>query len=379
MTEPRIDFLYLNEQDMIDAGVRDMARCIDVQEETLVLLRNGDFRMAGSNAMSHGAMIGFPDDPPFERMPQNGPDRRFMSMPAYLGGRFHTAGVKWYGSNVENRGRGLPRSIHLVTLNDADTAAPLAHMSGNLLSAYRTGAIPGVAVKHLATPEAETFGIVGPGVIGRAVTEAALVARPSLRRVLALGVDDADVDRYRTYVHERFPQVEEVITAASVEDIAGAADVMTVTVTTDGSGSEGFPYLNEDWIKPGCLLLLPAAVRFDDHFLTDPDIHLVVDSWRLYDAWAEEYGTEAYQKLGIIGTHWHDLYRAGELPGRQVTDVADIITGAEPGRRDDKQIILYSAGGMPVEDVAWATEIYRRAVQLGIGTKLNLWEQPELF
>lgn len=118
MSETRIDFLYLNEPDMIAAGVTDMARCVDVMEETLVLLRRGDFRMAGA---------------------------------------------KWYGSNVENRKKGLPRSIHTLALNDADTGAPLAYMSANLISAYRTGAIPGVAAKHLARKDARTFGIVGPG------------------------------------------------------------------------------------------------------------------------------------------------------------------------------------------------------------------------
>ena len=90
MSETRIDFLYLNEPDMIAAGVTDMARCVDVMEETLVLLRRGDFRMAGANAMSHGAMISFPKEPEFENMPADGPDRRFMAMPAYLGGRLRT-------------------------------------------------------------------------------------------------------------------------------------------------------------------------------------------------------------------------------------------------------------------------------------------------
>ena len=31
-----------------------------------------------------------------------------MAMPAYLGGKFDMAGVKWYGSNVGNREKGLP-------------------------------------------------------------------------------------------------------------------------------------------------------------------------------------------------------------------------------------------------------------------------------
>ena len=45
---------------------------------------------------------------------------------------------------------GLPRSILMMILNDKDTGAPLALMSANLVSAYRTGGIPGVGAKYLA-------------------------------------------------------------------------------------------------------------------------------------------------------------------------------------------------------------------------------------
>lgn len=48
----------------------------------------------------------FPDDPEFDGMPKNAEDRRFMAMPAYLGGRYQMAGMKWYGSNMENKKKG---------------------------------------------------------------------------------------------------------------------------------------------------------------------------------------------------------------------------------------------------------------------------------
>ena len=44
-------------------------------------------------------------------MPKNGPDRRFMAMTAYLGGRFNIAGEKWYGSNRDNVEKGIS-AIH---------------------------------------------------------------------------------------------------------------------------------------------------------------------------------------------------------------------------------------------------------------------------
>ena len=92
MEYPKIDFLYLNEDDMIEAGVTDMAGCVDAMEEMFRLLKIGDFRMGGANNNSHGVMMVFPDESAFPNMPLNGPDRRFMAMPAYLGGPFRYGG-----------------------------------------------------------------------------------------------------------------------------------------------------------------------------------------------------------------------------------------------------------------------------------------------
>jgi ornithine cyclodeaminase len=60
----QIDFLYLSEQDMIAAGVTDMPACVDTMEEMFALLHHGDYRMAGANNDSHGAMVMFPEDRP---------------------------------------------------------------------------------------------------------------------------------------------------------------------------------------------------------------------------------------------------------------------------------------------------------------------------
>ena len=112
----RTEFLYLNEEEMIQAGVLDSALCVDVLDEMFQLIGKGDYIMGGPKHNEHGIKIGFPDNPEFEGMPANGPDRRFMAMVAYLGGRFKVAGEKWYGSNIINPGRGLPRSVLMVMM-----------------------------------------------------------------------------------------------------------------------------------------------------------------------------------------------------------------------------------------------------------------------
>lgn len=91
-----LELRYLSEPDMVAAGVKDMAGCVDAMEEVLALLHDGDYRMGGADHNAHGIMVTFPDTSPFPNMPLNGPDRRFMAMPAYIGGSFDSVGVKWY-------------------------------------------------------------------------------------------------------------------------------------------------------------------------------------------------------------------------------------------------------------------------------------------
>ena len=47
MGYPTIDFLFLSEEDMIKAGVKDMPACIDTMEEVIRCLHAGDYVMGG--------------------------------------------------------------------------------------------------------------------------------------------------------------------------------------------------------------------------------------------------------------------------------------------------------------------------------------------
>ena len=68
----------------------------------------------------------------------------------------------------------------------------------------------------------------------------------------------------------------------------------------------------------------------------------------------------------------------GKMQHEQLEDIGKMIVGEARGRKNDDEIIIMSVGGMPVEDVAWATVVYRNAVEQGIGVKLNLWDTPTL-
>ncbi|MFR2148815.1 MAG: tyramine oxidase subunit B [Waltera sp.] len=373
--DAKIDFLYLSEPDMIKAGVKDMKSCVDVMEDLLITLYKGDYVMGGANHNSHGCMIMFPDDPQFPGMPKNADDRRFMAMPAYLGGSYQMAGMKWYGSNVENKKVGLPRSILMMMLNDKDTGAPLALMSANLVSAYRTGGIPGVGAKYLARKDSRVVSIIGPGVMGKTSLAAFVSVCPNLDTVKIKGRSQRSLDAFTRFIREELPQIKNIEICDSVEEAVKDSDIISFTTTVRDDVSS-FPYINGDWIKKGALVSMPSAARFDDDFLAG--CKLVVDNSKLYEAWEEEYPYPTYPQVQIIGTKFTDLKHDGKIKAEDIIDITDIIEKRHPGRTSDDEIIVYSVGGMPVEDIAWGGTVYRNAVKLGIGIKLPLWDKPEM-
>ncbi|KUI98596.1 tyramine oxidase subunit B [Vibrio sp. MEBiC08052] len=373
----KIDFIYLSEPDMIKAGVMDMPRCVDTMEEMFGLLYKGDYRMAGANSDSHGALITFPDQSPFPTMPKPTADRRLMAMPAYLGGDFQTSGVKWYGSNIANREKGLPRSILTLILNDIDTGAPLAFMSANLLSAYRTGAIPGVGARHLARKDSKVIGLLGPGVMGKTTVSAFMAACPHLDTIKIKGRGQKSLDDFIGWLKETFPQITDIQVVDSIEAVVRGSDLVTYCNSGETGDPSTYPIVKREWVKPGAFLAMPASCSLDEG-MEGPGVRKVLDNTRLYEAWYEELPKPAHNCVPLIGVRFMDMIAAGQLDKAELEDIGKIVANDAPGRQNDEEIIIMSVGGMPVEDVAWATVIYRNALEQGIGVKLNLWDTPVL-
>ena len=376
MSDPAIEFLFLSEEDMIKAGVKDMPACIEAMEDVVKCLNAGDYVMGGENHNSHGSQVSFPKESPFPNMPKDeGDDRRFMAMPAYIGGPFDLMGMKWYGSNMANSKKGLPRSILTVMLNDKDTGAPLALMSANLLSAYRTGAIPGVGAKYLVRKEAKVCSICGPGVMGRTSLAAIMAVCPGIDTLKVKGRGKASLEKFVAYVKETYPSLKTIETVDTVEELLQDADVVSFA-NSGGTDPSTYPFVKKAWIKPGAVLIGVSAFDMDAAELST--CSLVVDNIKLYEAWAEEFPYPSFGANNIIGSKFTDMVHDGLLEMGDITDLGDIISGKRPGRGSEDEIFVYSVGGMPVEDVAWGKVCYEKAKDMGLGTKLTLWNQPDM-
>lgn len=376
MNSTAIDFLFLSEEEMIKAGVKDMPACIETMEEVVKCLNIGDYVMGGENHNSHGSQVSFPKESPFPNMPKDeGEDRRFMAMPAYIGGPFDLMGMKWYGSNTANKQKGLPRSILTVMLNDKDTGAPLCLMSANLLSAYRTGAIPGVGAKYLVNKGASVCGVCGPGVMGKTSLAAILATCPDIDTVKVKGRGRASLEKFVAYVRKTYPKLKEVRAVDTIEELVRDTDVLSFA-NSGNTDPSTYPFVKKEWIKPGAVLIGLSCFDMDSAEMAE--CTLVVDNMRLYEAWEEEFPYPSFGANNIIGSKFTDMAHDGIISKNDIIDLGDIIYGKRPGRVSDDQIFVYSVGGMPVEDVAWGKRCYDKARELGLGTRLRLWDRPDM-
>lgn len=382
MGYPKMDFLYLNEKDMIEAGVLDAAGCIETMRDTMELFGKKDFLLGGPNADEHGLQMNFPQKSDIEGFPlDDGPDRRFMAMPAYLGGRFHIAGQKFYGSNSHNAALGLPRSILMVTLSDVDTGAPKAIMSANLLSAMRTGAMPAMAATYLANEDSEVLSLLGPGVINKCALMCYMEVLPNIKKIKIRGSSSKSKTALamKEFIEETYPQVKEIVICDSLEEACRDADVVSEAMSVTKENMEEFKL---EWFKKGATVFSMGSFlyrKYEDFKNTT----MVVDNYGMYQKYLNNFiargPVDAFgnkREWVIMGIHFVHLVKTGQVQREQVINLCDIVNGKSEGRTSQDEIVMCSIGGMPLEDLSWGYDCYQRAMKKGLGTSLNLWDAP---
>lgn len=380
----KIDFLYLNEKDMIEAGVMDAARCVEAMRETMSLFGKKDFLLGGPKADEHGLQVNFPGKSDIPDFPlDDGPDRRFMAMPAYLGGKYHIAGQKYYGSHSSNLKKGLPRSILMVTLSDVDTGAPIAHMSANLLSAMRTGAMPAMAASYLARKDSRVLSLIGPGVINKCALMCYMEVMPMIDTIKIKGSTEKSksAQAMKEFIQEKYPRVKEIILCKTLEEACRGADIVSEAMSVTKQDMEEF---KPDWFKKGSTVFSMGSffVKEYDKLL---ETTMVADNYGMYEKYMRNFIARGpMDELGrkrewcIMGMHFVHLVNTEKTDRAHVKNLSDIVNGITKGRTSEEETVMCSIGGMPLEDLSWGYECYQRALELGIGTSLNLWDEPYL-
>jgi ornithine cyclodeaminase/alanine dehydrogenase-like protein (mu-crystallin family) len=272
-------------------------------------------------------------------------DNFIHAMPAYIPA-LKSAGIKWVAGFPENHRRNLPYITGLLILNDVETGLPLAVMDCVWITAMRTGAATALSAKYLARPESSVVGVLGTGVQGRTNVEALNVLFP-LKKVMAYDLDKRAARRYASEMAERFDLEVEV-----VDEPRLAVSGCDLVVTAGPILKKPHQTIKAGWLDEGAFASLvdfdsywhPAAMVEADRFCTDDLAQL-----------------RHYQEVG---------YFAGIPPVH--ADLGELVTGQKAGRESAGERTMAANLGLAMDDMATAPLIYRRALELKIGTWLPL-------
>lgn len=273
------------------------------------------------------------------------PDSFIHAMPAYIPA-MEAVGVKWVSGYPGNRKRGLPYISGLLVLNDPETGLPTCVMDARWVTAKRTGAASALAAKYLARKDSEVMGVLGCGVQGRSHLEAMRELFP-IRKVYAYDIDPEASRRYASEMEERFGL--EVVPVGSPREAVADADIV---MTAGPILKDPDPTIDRDWLKPGGFA---CPVDFDSYW--KPEALSQIDKYATDDIQQYRY----YRSVGY--------FKNAPEP---YADLGEIVTGKKPGREAEEERTMAMNLGLALDDMAVAPEIYRKAKEMGIGTKLPL-------
>lgn len=338
-----LEVLFLSQQDVIDAGGKDMKAAMEDVALAFSLFDKQDCVLPTKTSLRWG------DE---QSEIETG---RINAMPGYVGGKVRMAGIKWLGGSPANPFRnGIPRASGILVLNDPDTMLPRAILEGALISAMRTGAVTGVGARYLARPDSRVAGVIGAGVQGRTQLMALKEAIPA---ICEARVFDRDWPRSEAFAREMTTQLG--IPVKPVESYRACVEGCDVFVTAIVANS---PVVKNDWIGPGTFYAHVGSYECEFDVIRSSD-KVVVDSW---DAVTHRDVTT------ISKMHAAGMFDRGQL----YAELGEIVNDKKPGRESSRERIVFAPIGFCLHDLVLGARVYERAKALNLGNNLVMYDQP---
>jgi ornithine cyclodeaminase/alanine dehydrogenase-like protein (mu-crystallin family) len=254
-------------------------------------------------------------------------------------------GMKWVSGNPANNAAGLAGIYGLLLLNDPVTTVPIAILDAGPITAERTAAVSGVAIRAFApaTGRAPRVALIGAGVQGRSHV-------PVIGHVLpgaTVAVFDRDPARAAALAElaASTPGIAAAAVASSARGAVDGADVV-VTVASFVAPPERQAMTNA-WLEPHALVVpVDYATYCAAEVARDADLFLV---------------DHAGQFLAARDAGHFDGYPE---PAAELGAALAAVTPRPPGR------VVATHLGTGVADVVFGAAILDAAAKRGLGTVL---------
>ena len=274
-------------------------------------------------------------------------------MPCFVRG-LNESGVKNVNVHPDNpRKHGLPTVMAMIELVDPKTGFPVSVIDGTWITDMRTGAAAGVATKYLARDNSEVLGLVGAGVQAATGLEAIMEVM-DIKEVKVSCRTCETRDLFAQKASEKYG-----IPVKSVDTIKEAVQGADILLTTTPARE---PVVKSKWVSPGTHI---NAMGADAPGKQELDSHILQKSKIVIDCW-----DQASHSGEINIPVQEGLLRQRDIQGK----IGDIIVGSIPGRTSDEEITVFDSTGLAVQDIVTAWNVYEKAIQKGIGQKMNFLE-----
>jgi ectoine utilization protein EutC len=269
---------------------------------------------------------------------------------AYLHG-LDSFAIKIASGFVDNHLLGLPTGSGMMVVMNAKTGNPLAILLDNgYLTDVRTGIAGAIAAQHLGREKVTSVGVIGSGAQARFQIQALKLVR-NFSRVLVFGLIDNQVNEYVIEMSEALGV--EVIKAESAEAVVRQCEIV---VTTTPSKT---PYLKKEWLHPGLHITCMGSDSEEKQ-----EIH--ADVFGAVDRIVCDKKSQVF-RLGEL----HHALEGEFITENEVSELGQLTAGLKPGRQSQDEITICDLTGVGIQDTQIARLAFHRAVDRGLGIKVQ--------
>jgi N-[(2S)-2-amino-2-carboxyethyl]-L-glutamate dehydrogenase len=266
------------------------------------------------------------------------PKNRIIAMPAFVGGKFNVAGIKWIASFPGNIQKDIPRAHSVVILNEAETGVPVAAICTPLLSVIRTASVSGLLIDRFLAARSRNkinVGIIGFGPIGQ-------YHLSMCQKLLGDKLKEVLIYDLRPIAPDRIPATAPVRVAGTWQEVYDTADIFITCTVSDA------PYIDR---KPKAgSLHLNVSLR-DYKTIVTPWFEdcIIVDDWK---------------EVCRENTDIERMHIANHLNESDTKSIIDVVVHNCVATYSQDKPIMFNPMGMAVFDIALAKFYYLACEQL---------------
>ncbi|MFX0096950.1 MAG: ornithine cyclodeaminase family protein [Candidatus Hodarchaeota archaeon] len=275
-----------------------------------------------------------------------------LFMPSYLSG-MESLAIKIVSVYPDNPTLyEMPTVSALVVLIDPKTGAPLAVMDGGYLTAIRTGAVSGVATKHLARKDSKIAAIIGAGVQARTQLQALCAVRD---------IEEAKVFDILPRASSNYAKEMSQNLSISVKPVRTSEEAIKEADIICTASTSKVPVLDGDWLNDGAHINAIGAFTPETREL---DTKTVKKSKIIVDC-----REAALAEAGDIIIPM----KSGEIDEKHIyADLGEIVTKKKEGRVTLEEITVFKSVGLAIQDAAAASVVYSNALKEKKGVEIKL-------